>query len=92
MQTDLLAFWRNPTDPANVLLLARYKVDYVLVPQIVERPETLKISGADIFRWRPPLPSAILNVHLEAVPYLELVYDDGGAQVYAVRPTNIARF
>ena len=92
MQTDLLAFWRDPSNPANVLLLARYGVDYVLVPQIVAAPDSLKLIGADIFRWRPPSPDAILNVHLEAVPYLTLVYDDSGAQVYAVRSPDVARF
>ena len=92
MQTDLSAFWRNPSDPANILLLAHYGVNYVLVPQIVTRPETLQLVGADIFRWRPPSPGTILNVHLEALPYLELVYDDGGAQVYAVRTIAVARF
>ncbi len=92
MQTDLLAFWRNPANPTNILLLARYRVNYVLVPQIVARPDTLNLIGADIFRWRPPSSDAILDVHLEAVPYLQLVYDDSGAQVYAVRTTTIAQF
>ncbi len=92
MQSDLLAFWRDPNNPANILLLKHYGIDYVLVPQIVAAPDSLKLIGADIFRWRPPSPDAILNVHLESVPYLALVYDDAGAQVYAVHTPDVARF
>ncbi len=89
MQSDLLAFWRNPADPANVGRLALYNIGYVLVPQIVTEPAAM----SDMFRWRPPSPDAILNIHLENVPYLKLVFDDGGARVYEVHlPAGVASF
>jgi MFS family permease len=80
MQHDLLAFWQNPAAPDNAALLSRYGVRYVLVPQIVARPDTV----GPMFRWRPPSPDAILSVPLNNVPYLRLVYDSNGARVYLV--------
>jgi hypothetical protein len=87
MQEALLAFWRNPADPANADLLARYDVSYVLVPQIVNRPGALKT----MFRWRPPLPGAASYQTVRDVSYLKLVFDADGAQVYQVTPVRAAR-
>jgi hypothetical protein len=82
-QEALRAFWRDPTDAANEALLAQHGIDYVLVPQVFTQPEALR----GMFRWRPPLPEAA-SYAVGAVadaPYLTLVYEDEGAQVYRVR-------
>ncbi|MFN8417627.1 MAG: hypothetical protein U0528_00025 [Anaerolineae bacterium] len=82
MWDDLRAFWRDPGDPANEELLRRYNVRYVLVPQIVTRPDSLQ---GDVFRWRPPVANAEPYLHpVVAVPYLRLVQDFDGAQVWEV--------
>lgn len=86
-QRALLPFWHNPADPANAELLAHYNVSYVLVPQIVVKPGTFKT----MFRWRPPSPDAILNVDVASAPYLKLVYDSDGAQVYQVNTSQAAK-
>ena len=80
MQNDLLAFWKNPADPANAALLARYHVTYVLVPQIVEAPATF----ATMYRWRPPSANALLNAPPADLAYLKLVFEADGARVYQV--------
>lgn len=81
---DLRAFWSAPSAPENEALLRRYNIRYVLVPQIVTRPETLSESA---FRWRPPTPPAqpYLN-RVSEMPYLRLLQDFDGAQVYEVIP------
>jgi hypothetical protein len=79
-QDELLAFWRDPADPANAALLASHGVDYVLVPQIISRPEAL----AEMYRWRPPLVDESANHAVSAAPFLELMFDDDGAQVWRV--------
>jgi hypothetical protein len=84
-QHDLLAFWENPADPANAALLARYKINYILVPQIITRPESIKT----MFRWRLPLPAALAYKPIPPVPYLKLVFDADGAQVYQAMPMPI---
>lgn len=89
MQHDLLTFWLNPDDPANASLLARYGVQYVLVPQIISQPDLLKTS---LFRWRPPVPdAAIYSKPVSANGYLRLVYDKDGAQVYQVTASAAGR-
>ncbi|CAG0998132.1 hypothetical protein ANRL4_02929 [Anaerolineae bacterium] len=80
-QKALLRFWENPNDPALGELLRRYGVDYVIVPQIMVKPELLQ----QMFRWRPPLSEGLYQVPTDA-PYLELVIDFEGAQVFRVRP------
>ncbi len=75
----LLAFWRNPVDPANAALLAESGIDYVLVPQIVSQPASLET----MFRWRPPLTEPdLMPTDVGAAPYLRLVFDADGASVY----------
>jgi hypothetical protein len=87
MQRSLRAFWQNPGDPKNADLLARYGIGYVLVPQIMTRPDALKT----MFRWRPPLDEPASNQRVGDVSYLKLVFDADGAQVYQVIPTVAAR-
>jgi hypothetical protein len=86
-QQALRAFWQNPGDPANAALLARYSVSYVIVPQVVNRPDALKT----MFRWRAPIPEAARYKPVGDVPYLKLVYDADGAQVYQVLSSVAAR-
>ena len=80
VQHALLAFWQNPADLANQALLDRYHIAYVIVPQIVNRPDTIKT----MFRWRLPLPAALAYKPVGNVPFLKLVYDADGAQVFQV--------
>ncbi len=81
VQAAFEAFWNDPADPANAALFARYGVDYVLVPQVIGNPE----SFAGLWRWREPfawewpMASAVADA-----PYLELVIDFDGAQVWRV--------
>jgi hypothetical protein len=57
------------------------------VPQIVTRPDSIRT----MFRWRPPIPGATIYKPVGDVPYLKLVYDENGAQVYQVIPTVASR-
>lgn len=81
-QETLRAFWQNPADPKNAELLAACGVQYVLVPQVFGSPDSLD----NMLRWRPPLDEAAsyLDSPVSAAPYLRLVYDRDGAQVYEV--------
>src|SRR5258708_9590775 len=79
-QKELLAFWQNPSDPANIALLARYHINYVLVPQIVTQPDSIKT----LFRWRLPLPDNLIYTPSTDVSYLKRVYESDGAEVYQV--------
>jgi hypothetical protein len=81
-QTELMQFWQHPENVTNVELLRKYGIEYVIVPQIVAAPARLP----EMFRWRPPFPEAILNVNLKTLPYLELVFEADGAQVYKLKP------
>ncbi|HLY26955.1 MAG TPA: DUF6541 family protein, partial [Aggregatilineales bacterium] len=85
IQHALEAFWQNPADSANPDLLARYHVAYVLVPQIITRPDSMR----DMFRWRLPLPDIWTYKPIKDVPYLKLVFDAEGAQVYQVLPRQL---
>ncbi len=81
-QERLRAFWLDPADPAQEAALSEAGIDYVLVPQIVAAPE----SFAQAWRWHEPdawkLPMA--SAVAEAA-YLEPVFEQDGAQVYALR-------
>ena len=84
-QARLLAFWENPADPANEALLVEAGVDYVIVPQIVTNPESI----VDMFRWRPPFTENLqMQSSIADAPYLELLFDANGAQVYQFRQAN----
>jgi hypothetical protein len=76
------AFWNDPADPAQADRLRQAGVRYVLVPQVFGNPD----SFADMVRWRQPLPeaAAYLKTPINRAPYLQLVYDKNGAQVYEV--------
>jgi hypothetical protein len=81
-QDAFRAFWRDPANPDNINLFREDKVSYVLVPQVFGNPASFK----DMLRWREPLPEAAsyLATAVSAAPYLRLVYDQDGAQVYEV--------
>jgi hypothetical protein len=76
---DLLPAYLDPAAPGSADLMRDYGVDYVLVPQIVTRPELFP----EMLRWRQPdLP--LLQSSFDEVEYLELVVDFAGARVYRV--------
>ena len=78
-QERLRAFWRNPADPANVALLQSSGIDYVIVPQIVTNPASIET----MFRWRPQSEDRVeMDSSLTDAPFLHLVFDSHGAQVY----------
>ena len=80
-QAELLAFWENPADTGNAALLSEAGIDYVIVPQIVTNPASM----AEMFRWRPPFTDEVsMQSAVADAPYLSLVFDQNGAQVYAV--------
>lgn len=79
-QTRLMAFWHNPADPANAALLSAARVGYVIVPQVVTKPDSL----AQQFRWHAPF-TVEMQSPVSSAPYLELVYDADGAQVYKLK-------
>ncbi len=84
-QDALRDFWRTPQTRAHWERLINASVDYVLVPQVFGKPDAL----AQMLRWRSPLPEAASYTadELPDVPYLRLVYERDGAQVYeVVRP------
>lgn len=85
-QAQMMAFWRDPADPANEALLREAGISHVIVPQIVTDPA----SFASMWRWNP----ATFTDHIEAAstpgdaPYLELVFDEQGARVYQLRASD----
>ncbi|MBZ0279004.1 MAG: hypothetical protein K8I60_22855, partial [Anaerolineae bacterium] len=80
-QEQMRAFWENPADPANADLLRTAGIDYVIVPQVVTDPASIETQ----FRWRPPFTGEVVMQSSPAdAPYLELVFEREGAQVYAV--------
>ncbi len=85
-QDALRAFWIDPADPAWADVLVAHGIDYVLVPQVVANPE----AQTRLFRWREPYVIEAISTPEDA-PYLELVLDQGGAQVYALRKSATLR-
>jgi hypothetical protein len=78
-QATLRAFWENPADPAHAALLADAGIDYVIVPQIVTDPATQD----EMFRWAAPFTYELeMQTPVSEAPYLTLVFDADGAQVY----------
>lgn len=78
-QDKLRAFWFDPANSANESLLKDAKIAYVIVPQIVTRPDSIET----MFRWRAPFTELIqMQSRLEDAPFLKLVFDSEGAQVY----------
>jgi hypothetical protein len=82
-QERLRAFWQDPANPANRALLEAAGVDYVLVPQIVANPDSMQ----SMYRWRGPFREDTVS-SVADVPWLTLVFDSNGAQVYAVQPAS----
>lgn len=83
-QKALRDFWRDPANPDYAKLLNDAGISYVLVPQVFGDPTSFE----DMLRWRHPIPEAAsyLKSAVSAAPYLRLVYDYNGAQVYQVVP------
>ncbi len=85
-QAALRDFWRNPTDPENAELLRAAGVQFVIVPQVFGNPDSFE----DMLRWRDPLDEAreYAAAQVAEADYLLLVYEQDGAQVYALRPAS----
>lgn len=85
-QQSMLAFWQNPADPANAALLRAANISYVIVPQIITDPTSIET----MMRWRTPLNEGLapMESSIADAPYLELVFEQDGAQVYTVRGEN----
>jgi hypothetical protein len=79
-QERLRTFWENPSDADHANLLKQYRIDYVIIPQIIADPSSLD----SMFRWRTPVGQVSMQSSLSDASYLELVFDKDGAQVYAV--------
>lgn len=79
-QDQLRAFWEDPANPENADLLRGAGIDYVIVPQIIAKPETIE----EMFRWRAPTNQIEMRSSLADASFLKLVFEDDGAQVYAV--------
>jgi hypothetical protein len=82
-QSALMAFWRDPADPAHVDLLREAGIAYVVVPQVVADPD----SVAGSWRWDTPLAWTFdMASSVAAAGYLTPVYttDDGLTLVYGV--------
>ncbi|RMF76148.1 MAG: hypothetical protein D6737_20795 [Chloroflexi bacterium] len=78
-QERFRAFWHDPANPQHARLLAEAGIDYVIVPQIVTNPASLKT----MFRWREPFTNDfVMRSQVADAPYLELRLDIDGAQVY----------
>ena len=81
-QQTLLAFWRDPANPANADLLRAAKIGYVIVPQIITDPGSIET----MVRWRLPLNDvAPMQSKISDAPYLTKVFDQDGAQVWEVK-------
>lgn len=81
-QEQLRAFWEDPANTDNAELLEETGIDYVIVPQIVTDPASIE----SMFRWRPPFTEATeMRSNVSEAPYLELLFDADGAQVYQFR-------
>ncbi len=81
-QQKLMAFWQDPANPANADLLRGDHISYVIVPQIISDPASI----ATMVRWRAPLPGEVqMQSKISDAPYLTKVFDQDGAQVWAVK-------
>ncbi len=84
-QDRLRAFWENPADPANAALLADAGIDYVIVPQSVGNPASVETA----WRWQPPAAWDFpMQSSVADAPYLDRVFEDDGAQVYALQQSG----
>jgi hypothetical protein len=78
-QDRLRVFWEDPANPANAELLAAAGIDYVIIPQIISKPDSMDT----MFRWRAPNDIIEMQSTLAEAPFLELVFEQDGAEVYA---------
>ncbi|MFN8562944.1 MAG: hypothetical protein U0703_15325 [Anaerolineae bacterium] len=83
-QARMLAFWQNPADPANADLLREANISYVIVPQIVANPNSIET----MVRWRVPVEEVAIQSQVSDAPYLEQVFEQDGAAVYAVKASG----
>lgn len=82
-QDRLRAFWEDPANPAQAELLRSANIKYVIVPQLVTNPASIET----MFRWNKPFTELVhMRSPVSAAPYLQLVFDSDGAQVYEVKP------
>lgn len=80
-QDALRAFWHDPANPDHAGLLRDHAIDYVIVPQIVTSPD----SFASAWRWNDPFAWDFeMQSDVADAPYLELIFEADGAQVYAL--------
>jgi hypothetical protein len=80
-QVALRAVWDHPASVEAELLLFRYGVDYVIVPQVVGDPVTI----LEMYRWRPSFADDFRpQSQMRDAPYLTQVFEDDGARVYRV--------
>ncbi len=80
-QVALSAVWDNPVTVEAELLLFRYGVDYVIVPQVVGDPVTI----LEMYRWRPSFADDFRpETRMIDAPYLTPVFINDGAAVYRV--------
>lgn len=80
LQDKLRLAYLNPAAPESESAIRDAGVDYILAPQVVGRPE----SFASAMRWRPPFTEPQISPFADA-PYLELIRDFDGAQVWRVK-------
>lgn len=83
VQDQFRDFWRDPADSQYARMLREAGVQFVIVPQVFGDPDTFE----DMLRWREPIEEAASYEvsSVGAAPYLLLVYENDGAQVYALR-------
>ncbi|MEO0561721.1 MAG: hypothetical protein AAF125_06390, partial [Chloroflexota bacterium] len=87
-QIALRAFWEDPANNDNGLLLLRYGVDYIIVPQVVGNPDSFESH----FRWRRPFTDDFnIQSSINGANYLRPVYNLNGARIYALDFQYVAR-
>jgi hypothetical protein len=80
-QDRLRGFWQDPANPEQEALLRQAGIDYVIVPQLVNNPESIQ----GMFRWRPPFTQWLeMRSTVADAAYLRLVFESDGAEVYVL--------
>lgn len=79
LQGQLRTAFLDPAAPVSGEAIRAAGIDYVLVPQVIGRPGSL----AEAMRWRPPFVQPQRSSFADA-PYLSLVKDFDGAQIWKV--------
>jgi hypothetical protein len=80
LQEAMVAAYHDPASPASEQSIREAGIDYILVPQVIGRPD----SFAEAMRWRPPFIQP-MHSSFANTSYLELVQDFSGAQIYKVK-------